>query len=214
MIERGSCVPSSMPRRCDSEPAATLRTTTSSGMISTSRISCSRMLSRRMKVRRHADVVEVLEDVFGDAVVEDALAFDHLVLLGVEGGRVVLEVLDQRSRLRPFVEDLGLAFVDAATAAHRGVPWFVKVHLGAVAPCGFDCPRRRTRGKYSNLADAPTVAQTSRSRWRAQSTRHGARSCAQRARIAMPRCCLDHHTPLCKAAQTRRFAHARTCTPT
>ena len=38
-----------MPRRFDSEPAATLRTTTSSGMISTSRISCSRMLSARMK---------------------------------------------------------------------------------------------------------------------------------------------------------------------
>ena len=32
-----------------SEPAATFRTTTSSGMISTSRISCSRMLSARMK---------------------------------------------------------------------------------------------------------------------------------------------------------------------
>jgi hypothetical protein len=31
------------------EPAATLRTTTSSGMISTARISCSRMLMRRMK---------------------------------------------------------------------------------------------------------------------------------------------------------------------
>jgi hypothetical protein len=31
------------------EPVATLRTTTSSGMISTSRISCSRMFTRRMK---------------------------------------------------------------------------------------------------------------------------------------------------------------------
>jgi hypothetical protein len=49
MIERGSALPSSMPRRCDSDPAATLRTTTSSGMISTSRISCSRMLRRRTK---------------------------------------------------------------------------------------------------------------------------------------------------------------------
>jgi hypothetical protein len=34
---------------CDSDPAATLRTTVSSGMISTSRISCSRMFSRLMK---------------------------------------------------------------------------------------------------------------------------------------------------------------------
>jgi hypothetical protein len=38
-----------MPRRVERLPAATLRMTTSSGMISTSRISCSRMFSRRMK---------------------------------------------------------------------------------------------------------------------------------------------------------------------
>ena len=49
MIERGSGVPSSMPRRVESEPAATLRHTTSSGMISTSRTSCSRMLRRRIR---------------------------------------------------------------------------------------------------------------------------------------------------------------------
>ena len=49
MMERGSGVPSGMPKRLDSEPAATLRTTTSIGMISTSRISCSRMLRRRTK---------------------------------------------------------------------------------------------------------------------------------------------------------------------
>ena len=45
---------------------------------------------------------------------------------------VVLEVLDQSSRFRSFVEDLALAFIDSATAAHRRVPWFV--HLDAVAP--------------------------------------------------------------------------------
>jgi len=85
-------------------------------------------------MRRDPDVVQVLKDIFGDPVVEDALAFDDLMLLCVEGGRVVLEVLDQRSGLRSFLEDLRLAFVDAATAAHRSVPWFVDVHLDAVAP--------------------------------------------------------------------------------
>ena len=49
MIVRGSFTPSSMPRRLDSEPAATLRTTTSIGTISTWRINCSRMFRRRMK---------------------------------------------------------------------------------------------------------------------------------------------------------------------
>ena len=38
-----------MPSRFDSDPAATLRTTTAIGMISTSRTSCSRMLSRRTR---------------------------------------------------------------------------------------------------------------------------------------------------------------------
>src|SRR5581483_8043260 len=80
------------------------------------------------EVRRYADLVEMLEDVLGDSVVEHALAFDHIVLLGVEGGRIVLEMLNQRSRLRAFIEDLRLAFIDSATAAHWRVPWFVKVH--------------------------------------------------------------------------------------
>src|ERR1700724_3125753 len=77
---------------------------------------------------RHADVVQMLEDVFGDAVVEGALALDHLVLLGIEGGRVVLEMLDQGSRLGTLIEDFRLAFVDAATAAHGSVPWLCKIH--------------------------------------------------------------------------------------
>src|SRR5262249_37979028 len=86
------------------------------------------------EMRRHADIVQVLEDVFGYPVVKDPLAFDHLVLFGIEGGRVVLEVLDQCSGLGPFVEDLRLAFVNAATAAHRSVPGFCEIHCGAVAP--------------------------------------------------------------------------------
>src|SRR5262245_19743496 len=80
------------------------------------------------EVRRHPDIVEVLEYIFRDSVVEDALAFDHLVLFGIEGGRVILEMLNQRSRLGALIEDLRLAFVNAASAAHRSVPWFVKIH--------------------------------------------------------------------------------------
>jgi hypothetical protein len=71
----------------------------------------------------------MLKDILGDAIVEDALALDHLMLFGIEGGRVVLEVLDQRSRLRSFIKDLRLAFVDAATAAHGRVPWLCEIHL-------------------------------------------------------------------------------------
>src|ERR1043166_6475306 len=80
------------------------------------------------EVRRHADVVEVLKYVFGNTVVEHALAFDHLVLLRVEGGGVVFEVLNQGSGLRALVKDLRLAFIDAAATAHRRVPWLEEIH--------------------------------------------------------------------------------------
>jgi hypothetical protein len=92
--------------------------TTSSGMISTSRISCSRMFRRLDEMRRHADLVQLLEDELRDAVVEHALAVEDRVFFRVERGGVVLEVLDQRAGLGAFVEDLGLAFVNAAAAAH------------------------------------------------------------------------------------------------
>ena len=45
----------------------------------------------------------------------------HRLLVGVEGGGVVLEILDERAGLRPLVEDLGLAFVDHAPALHRSL---------------------------------------------------------------------------------------------
>src|SRR5882724_2506362 len=77
---------------------------------------------------RYPDIVEVLEQVFRNPVVEDALALDHLVFLGIERGRIVLEVLDQGSRLRPFVKDLGLAFINAAPTAHWDVPCVIEIH--------------------------------------------------------------------------------------
>jgi hypothetical protein len=58
------------------------------------------------------------EDVFRDAVVEHALALDERVLLRVERGGVVLEMLDERAGLGAFVEHLGLALIDATTPVH------------------------------------------------------------------------------------------------
>src|SRR5664280_1806183 len=74
------------------------------------------------EMRGNPDIVEVLEYVFGDPVVENAFAFNDLVFLGVEGGGVILEVLNQRSRLGALIEDLRLALINAAAATHRGVP--------------------------------------------------------------------------------------------
>src|SRR5262245_9692350 len=115
------------------------------------------------EMRRHADVVEVLKHVFRNPVVEDPLALDHLMLLRIEGGRVILEVLDQSSRLGPLIEDLGLAFIDAATAVHRRVPWFVNVHAMPWVPeVWLSCPRlegtRATRPKEREHASASLTA--------------------------------------------------------
>src|SRR5262245_4894658 len=51
------------------------------------------------------------------------------MLFRVEGGRIVLEMLNQRPRLRSLIQDLRLAFIDAAAAAHRNVPWLEKIHF-------------------------------------------------------------------------------------
>ena len=69
-------------------------------------------------MRRHADLAEPLEDVLGDAVVEDALAIDQRMLLRVESCGVILEMLDQGPGLRTLVEHLGLALVDATPPIH------------------------------------------------------------------------------------------------
>jgi hypothetical protein len=125
---------------------------------------------------RHSDIVQMLEHIFGDAIVEHALAFDHLVLLGVESGGVVLEVLNQRSRLRALIEDFRLAFVDSATAAHWGVPWFLKVHRRPwllLSDLKLRDPRLRNRGRdvsANNPAPDRKLVQWSASRNRARFT--------------------------------------------
>src|SRR5262249_21461870 len=87
----------------------------------------------------------MLEGVLGGAVVEDALSFDHLVLLRIEGGGVVLEVLNQRAGLGALVEDLRLALVDAAAAAHRDVPWLEKIHSAVAFVSGSAARGRAVR---------------------------------------------------------------------
>ena len=79
-------------------------------------------------MRRHPDVVEVLEQVLRNPIVQDALVLDHLMFLGIEGRRIVLEVLDQGSRLWTFIKHLCLAFINAASTAHWDVPCVVEIH--------------------------------------------------------------------------------------
>src|ERR1700753_2542397 len=68
------------------------------------------------------------------------------MFLLVERGRIVLEVLDQGTRLRPFIENLGLAFINAASTAHWDVPCVVAIHgFGVLRMTRTKTPRRSCR---------------------------------------------------------------------
>jgi len=69
---------------------------------------------------RHADLVETGHEIFRQAVVQHALALDHVVFLGVEGGGVVFEILNEGSRFGAFIQDLGLALVHLGASCHVG----------------------------------------------------------------------------------------------
>src|ERR1044071_8322283 len=69
-------------------------------------------------MRRYADRVQLIHQIFADAVVEDALAVERRLFGGVEGRGVVLEILDNRAGLRTLVGDVGLSFVNLPAAFH------------------------------------------------------------------------------------------------
>ena len=75
-------------------------------------------------MRGHPGALEHLEQDRRHPVVDDALAEDRALFQGVEGGRVVLEVLDDPAGLVRLVDDLRLALVEllARLDGHRHVP--------------------------------------------------------------------------------------------
>jgi hypothetical protein len=50
------------------------------------------------------------------------------MLLGVERGRVILEILNKSARLRALVQNLGFAFINASAAIHAVRPWLEEIH--------------------------------------------------------------------------------------
>jgi len=73
-------------------------------------------------MRRDADLGELQHQELADAVVEDALAGDDAALLVIQGARLVLEMLDERTGLRALEQHLGLAFVNLPASRHLGLP--------------------------------------------------------------------------------------------
>src|SRR5581483_5093854 len=114
----------------------------------------------------HANGVQLAHQIFADAVVQHALAVQHSLFGCVEGGGVVLEILDQGAGLGPLIEDFGLALVDLPAPFH-GMFLRVKTRDGALST-----PRRRPnlghrrgRGNDSGSRRALPVAQSCVSRY-------------------------------------------------
>ena len=94
---------------------------------------------------RHADIAEQGEDMLRNPVVEHALAADRALFLGVERGRVVLEILDQRARFGALVKDLRFAFVNLAATGH-GVQTFCRDQMNDPGKATQTEARRRGDG--------------------------------------------------------------------
>ena len=69
-----------------------------------------------------ADMAEQGENMLADPVVDHALAVDRALFLGVECGRIVLEILNDGAGLRAFIKNFGLAFINLATTGHCWFP--------------------------------------------------------------------------------------------
>ena len=65
-------------------------------------------------MRRHAYLGELGHQIFRNAVVENTLAGDGAFFKVVESSRVILEILDERTRFRTFKQDLRFTFVNPA----------------------------------------------------------------------------------------------------
>src|SRR3546814_2062585 len=55
---------------------------------------------------RDTNLRQQCENMLGNAVIQYTLTADGAFFLRIEGGRVILEILDDGAGLRPFIEDL------------------------------------------------------------------------------------------------------------
>src|SRR3546814_15418684 len=71
---------------------------------------------------RDTNLRQQCENMLGNAVIQYTLTADGAFFLRIEGGRVILEILDDGAGLRPFIEDLGFAFINLAETSYAWVP--------------------------------------------------------------------------------------------
>ena len=71
-------------------------------------------IQRLDEMRLNAELGELQKNIFGNAIVQNAFAFDHVVFFGVKGGGVVFEMLHKRAGFGALIEHFGLALIYAA----------------------------------------------------------------------------------------------------
>src|SRR6188472_2592289 len=118
-------------------------------------------------------------------------------------------MLNQCARFWALVEDLRLAFIDAASAAHRSVPWFVKVHRDAVAPVWDRGPRRRNERHKLNGIKRLSVHTQNLSDRVGQYNRHKPTSFRAQRTSSAAVDELDHSDLLCKARRVHSLSRFR-----
>src|SRR3546814_7564087 len=89
---------------------------------------------------RDTNLRQQCENMLGNAVIQYTLTADGAFFLRIEGGRVILEILDDGAGLRPFIEDLGFAFINLGATGHAGVPTHETCNRN-------NMPRRRESGR-------------------------------------------------------------------
>src|SRR3546814_19658232 len=69
---------------------------------------------------RDTNLRQQCENMLGNAVIYYTLTAEGAFFLRIEGGRVIFEILDDGAGLRPFIEDLGVAFIHLEATGHAG----------------------------------------------------------------------------------------------
>src|SRR5205809_944736 len=105
----------------------------------------------------HADLTQLCHQIFGNTVIEDALAGNGAFFLIVKGGGIIFEILDKRPGFWSFEQNFGFAFIEAAAAIHTKIHVFTvrKVSKGYRAAAHLSYSKSGASKQWRQWLDSP-----------------------------------------------------------